>query len=249
MDNASAVARADTRSSIEAPYGFRLPNKPRQDLKFPLRARDPAGRATSTSPTTKVQRRPASRNAACGSPQRPQQSSAWAVSWQWIAIPEPAHPSPRPASASASRAAVCLAAELNYIDPIWNVVRRQSLSFDINNKETEVMKITTIVIATALAISTSCAFAAGSGAGGGGPGGGAAGAAGGASAGAGAGAASPGVTAPGGASSTTPGTTTGTATGSATGATTTPGQTPATPGLNANGPCNGASSTTGGGAC
>jgi hypothetical protein len=58
------------------------------------------------------------------------------------------------------------------------------------------------------------------------------------------------VTAPGGASSTTPGTTTGTATSNgATGANTTPGQTPATPGLNANGPCNGASSTTGGGAC
>jgi hypothetical protein len=142
---------------------------------------------------------------------------------------------------------------LNLIDAIWNVVRRQSLSFDIN-KETEVMKITTIVMATALAISSGGAFAAG-GAGGGGAGGagggaagGAAGAAGGTSAGAGVGAASPGVTAPG-ASSTTPGTTTGTATGSPTGTTTPPGQSPTTPGLNANGPCNGASSTTSGGGC
>jgi hypothetical protein len=138
-----------------------------------------------------------------------------------FAIPEPAHLFRlRPASASASRAGICVVAELNFVDPIWSVVWRQSLSFEINN-ETKVMKITTIVMATVLAISSSCAFAAG-----GGGAGGAAGAAGGASAGAGAGAAS----------------TTGTATGSSTGTTTTPGQTPTTPGLNANGPCNGASS-------
>jgi len=102
------------------------------------------------------------------------------------------------------------------------------------------MKITTIVMATALAISSGCAFAAGAGT----PGaaaGGAAGKAGG-SAGARAGVA-PGVAAPGvAAPNTTPGTTTGMGTGTTSGA-------PATPGLNANGPCNGASSTTRGGAC
>jgi DNA polymerase-3 subunit gamma/tau len=92
------------------------------------------------------------------------------------------------------------------------------------------MKITTIVLATVLAISSGCAFAAGAGT----PGaaaGGAAGKAG--SAGARAGMAAPGVA---------PGITTGVGTATTTGV-------PATPGLNANGPCNGASSTTAGGAC
>jgi hypothetical protein len=98
------------------------------------------------------------------------------------------------------------------------------------------MKITTIVLATALAISPGCAFAAGAGT----PGAAAGGAAGkaGSSAGARAGVA-PGVAAPGvAAPNTTPGMGTGTTSGA-----------PATPGLNANGPCNGASSTTRGGAC
>jgi hypothetical protein len=96
------------------------------------------------------------------------------------------------------------------------------------------MKITTIMLAAALAISSGCAFAAGAGT----PGAAAGGAAGkaGSSAGARAGL-SLGV-----APSTIPGTTTGMGTGTTTGAL-------ATPGLNANGPCNGASSTTRGGAC
>jgi hypothetical protein len=102
------------------------------------------------------------------------------------------------------------------------------------------MKITTFVMATALAISSGCAVAAGTGT----PGAAAGEAAGkpGGSAGARAGVAprvaAPGVAAP----NTTPGTTTGMGTGTTSGA-------PATPGLNANGPCNGASSTTAGGAC
>ena len=98
------------------------------------------------------------------------------------------------------------------------------------------MKITTIMLAAALAISSGCAFAAGAGT----PGAAAGGAAGkaGSSAGARAGVAAPGVAAP----NTTSSTTTGMGTGTTTGA-------PATPGLNANGPCNGASSTTSGGAC
>ena len=97
------------------------------------------------------------------------------------------------------------------------------------------MKITTIVVAAALAMSTGCAFAAGSGAGEVAAGrtvgtaNSSAGARGGVS---------PRVAAPGGVSITTPGTTTGMGTGG-----------PVTPGLNANGPCNGASSTTAGGAC
>jgi hypothetical protein len=103
-----------------------------------------------------------------------------------------------------------------------------------SNKKTEVMKITTIVLATALAISPGWALAAGARTSGTAAHG-AAGTAGGSS----------GVRAgvsPGVAPSTTPGTTTGMGTGTITGA-------PATPGLNANGPCNGASSTTRGGAC
>jgi hypothetical protein len=103
-----------------------------------------------------------------------------------------------------------------------------------SNKKTEVMKITTIVLATALAISSGCALAAGARTSGTAAHG-AAGTAGGSS----------GVRAgvsPGVAPSTTLGTTTGMGTGTATGAL-------ATPGLNANGPCNGASSTTRGGAC
>ena len=90
------------------------------------------------------------------------------------------------------------------------------------------MKITTIVMASALAISSSCAFAAGGA--GSAAAGGAAGTAGGSSAGArggvSPGVAFPGVAAPGGISSTTPGTTTGMGTGTSTGV-------PATPGLNA----------------
>ena len=67
------------------------------------------------------------------------------------------------------------------------------------------MKITTIVMATALAVSSSYAFAAGGGGAGGAGTGGASGTAVGASAGAGAGVTSPGATtAPGGVSSTTP---------------------------------------------
>jgi hypothetical protein len=97
------------------------------------------------------------------------------------------------------------------------------------------MKITTILMATVLAISSGCAFAAGAGT----PGAAAGGAAGkpGSSAGARAGVA-PRVAAPG----VAPGITTGLGTATTTGV-------PATPGLNANGPCNGASSTTAGGAC
>jgi hypothetical protein len=131
------------------------------------------------------------------------------------------------------RPAVCVAVKLKLIDPIWNDGRRQSLSFGVN-KETEVTKITTIVLATALAISSGYALAAGASTGGTAAHG-AAGTVGGSS----------GVRAgvsPGAAPSTTPGTTTGMGIGAATGV-------PATPGLNANGPCNGASSTTRGGAC
>jgi hypothetical protein len=99
-----------------------------------------------------------------------------------------------------------------------------------SNKKTEVMKITTIVLATALAVSSGCALAAGARTSGTAVHG-AAGTASGCS-GVRAGV-SPGVA---------PNTTTGMGTGTTTGA-------PATPGLNANGPCNGASSTTRGGAC
>ena len=102
------------------------------------------------------------------------------------------------------------------------------------------MKITTIVMAMALTISSGWAFAAGAGTPGAAAGGaaGKAGGAAGARAGVAPGVAAPGVAAP----NTTPGTTTGMGTGTTSGA-------PATPGLNANGPCNGASSTTRGGAC
>ena len=99
-----------------------------------------------------------------------------------------------------------------------------------SNKKTEVMKITTIMLATALAISSGCALAAGARTSGTAAHGAAATAGG--SSGVRAGV-SPGLA---------PSTTTGMGTGATTGA-------PATPGLNANGPCNGASSTTRGGAC
>jgi hypothetical protein len=89
------------------------------------------------------------------------------------------------------------------------------------------MKITTIVMAAAFAISSGCAFAAGG-----------SGARGGVSP----GVASHGMATLGGISTTMPGITTGMGTATSTGVL-------ATPGLNANGPCNGASSTTAGGAC
>ena len=216
LDTASDVAKAKVQSFIAVTHVLLLINdKPRKEFKFRNRCAGVRALKQKRLPVHRELRRAS--NGLC-SVQR----------WPFLggerpafAIPEPAHLFRlRPASASASRAGICVVAELNFVDPIWSVVWRQSLSFDINN-ETKVMKITTIVMATVLAISSSCAFAAG-----GGGAGGAAGAAGGASAGAGAGAAS----------------TTGTATGSSTGTTTTPGQTPTTPGLNANGPCNGASS-------
>jgi hypothetical protein len=93
------------------------------------------------------------------------------------------------------------------------------------------MKITTIVMAAAFAVSSGCAFAAGGG-------GSSAGARGGISS----GVASHGMATLGGISTTMPGITTGMGTATSTGVL-------ATPGLNANGPCNGASSTTAGGAC
>jgi hypothetical protein len=91
------------------------------------------------------------------------------------------------------------------------------------------MKITTIVMAAALAISCGCAFAAG---------GSPAGARGGVSP----GVASHGMATLGGIPTTMPGIITGMGTVTSTGVL-------ATPGLNANGPCNGASSTVAGGAC
>ena len=67
-----------------------------------------------------------------------------------------------PATHKQCHAGRCVPAKLKLIDPIWNDGRQRSLSFCID-KETEVMKITTIVMATVLAISLGCAFAAGAG--------------------------------------------------------------------------------------